>query len=78
MTEWASAERQGREWAQDMTLGEAVTLLAGFEREPWACACVGPPQCCRYRFDQAKALRRGAEIAAGVIRDAARVSLDNR
>ena len=51
-----------------MTLGDGVALL---NAEPWACACVGPPFCCRYAFTQARALHRGAHIVAKLILSAA-------
>lgn len=47
-----------------MTLGEAMDL---FHAPSWACACIGFPDCCLYRFDQARALQRGAHIVAKLI-----------
>lgn len=63
--EWTKARRRAvaAEWELQsrMTLGEARELLAG---PSWACACRGFPNCCLYRWDQARALHRAAHIAA--------------
>lgn len=67
---WSVADRQGRAAAADLTLAEAVVLLdPTYPRI--VCACVGPPWCCRYRFDQARAVRRAAHIAVRMMADLA-------
>lgn len=63
--EWEVAERESwAYWARTMSLGEALDLL---NAEPWGCACVGGLVCCRYRYGTARALQRGAHIAAKLI-----------
>jgi hypothetical protein len=42
-----------------MTLGKALEFLRA---EPWGCACVGGPWCCRLRYAQAHALVRAAHV----------------
>ena len=73
-TRWARwrglIEREEVARRAHMTLGEATELRAA---APWACACVGPPHCCRYAIDQAAALNRAAHIVARLLTDAARV-----
>lgn len=64
---WERAEREEWELQARMTLGEAMRLLQG---QGWACACTGFPNCCRYAFDQAWALQRGAHIVAKLMADA--------
>lgn len=50
----------------DMTLAKATDL----HRTPaWACACIGPPYCCLFAYDQARALHRAAHIAARQMAD---------
>jgi len=65
--EWAEVERQAIAHRAGMTLGEALALL---NAEPWACACIGAPFCCRYSFIQAQALQRAAHIVAKLLADA--------
>jgi hypothetical protein len=67
--EWAEIERQAIATRASMTLGEALELL---NAPPWACACIGPPLCCRYSFIQARALQRGAHIVAKLLAEAGR------
>jgi hypothetical protein len=62
----ARLEAEARARQVDMTLGGAVELL---RVPPWACACIGPPYCCRFSFDQARALQRAAHIAARQLAD---------
>lgn len=62
----ADVERLGRAWQASMTLGQAIELR---NAAPWACACVGPPHCCRFRGAQAAALHRGAHIVARLLAD---------
>lgn len=61
---WADLERMAMEQRAKMTLGEALDLL---NTPPWACACIGPPLCCRYSFIQAQALQRAAHIVVKLI-----------
>lgn len=63
----AELDRLGVTYRAGMTLGDGVALL---NVEPWACACVGPPHCCRYSFIQARALHRGAHIVAKLMTSA--------
>ncbi len=67
---YGDAEATGRKWAASMTLGVAVTYY-GRNGEVWACACVGPPYCCRFRAEQAFELQRGAHIVAKMLEAAA-------
>lgn len=60
----AELDRLAMAYRAGMTLGDGVALL---NAEPWACACIGPPHCCRYAFIQARALHRGAHIVAKLI-----------
>jgi len=66
---WRQTEKTGRAWRAGMTLGEAVELLRS---EPVVCACVGGPHCCRFSWDQARALQRAAHIAARMVSDVMR------
>lgn len=52
-----------------MPLVEATRLLRA---EPWACACIGDPYCCRHAFDHAARLQRAAHIVARLVADAGR------
>lgn len=65
---WREVDATGRAWRAGMALGEATELLTG---EPVICACVGPPHCCRYAWEQARALRRAAHIAVRMMADLA-------
>jgi hypothetical protein len=58
-------------WAYraNMTLGQGVELL---RLEPFACACIGGPICCRYAWGQAKALQRVAHVAVRQMADLAK------
>lgn len=47
-----------------MTLGQAVALM---RTPPWACACVGGLNCCRFQYGQARALMRAAHIAVKMV-----------
>lgn len=62
----AEGERLGMAYRAGMTLGGAMALLNG---PRWACACVGPPHCCRFSFIQAKALHRGAHVVVKLFAD---------
>jgi hypothetical protein len=58
-------EAEGRAHAgQTQTLAEAIDLLGV---EPWACACIGPPWCCVYRFQNAVKLQAFATYAARLV-----------
>jgi len=70
---YGDAEATGWRWAASMTLGVAVNYY-GRHAEVWACACVGPPHCCRFRVEQAHELQRGAHIVAKLLDAAARIS----
>lgn len=62
----AGADAEGVALAAGMTLGGATRLL----RVPsWACACIGPPYCCRFAFDQARALQRAAHVSVKLFAD---------
>lgn len=65
----ADLQRQGRDAVQGMTLGEAVDRLRGLAERQVACACIGPPFCCRFGYEQAYALQRAAHIAAKLVAD---------
>jgi hypothetical protein len=65
--QWAArVDAQGRARVAAMTLAQAVDLLRA---EPFACACVGPPWCCRYAFGQAQALLQAAHITIKMVAD---------
>lgn len=65
---WARWDEEGLRWVADMTLDGATQRL----RAPaFACACVGPPACCTYGFQQARALQRVAHIAVKQLNDLA-------
>lgn len=69
----AAVEREAWARVAGMTLGEALDLLqAEREHGPIWCACIGPPLCCRYAYDQAKMLVRAAHIVVKLIDDAGR------
>jgi len=51
-----------------MTLADATDRLRA---EPWACACIGDPLCCRHPFEQARQLQRAAHIVARQLTDLA-------
>jgi hypothetical protein len=55
-------------WPKDMTptmtLGEGMRWL---HREPFGCACIGPPWCCMDVDRQAARLHRAAHIVAKLV-----------
>lgn len=55
---------------EDMTLGQAVSMLRRQREYPIGCACVGGDLCCVNRFTQARALQRAAHIVARLAADA--------
>jgi hypothetical protein len=64
----ARLDRMGWSWVADMKLGEAVELLRWHRGNgPFACACIGPPGCCRYSVERAESLVRAAHIAAKLV-----------
>lgn len=52
----------------EMTLGD---LAENLRREPYACACIGPPFCCVNRGVVQQELQRGAHIMAKLLVDLA-------
>ena len=67
---WRAEERQAWARVAGMTLGEAAAMLSAWrEHGPVACACIGPPFCCRYPYRQAEALVRAAHIIARLLTD---------
>lgn len=72
------SDRTTREWAEqyrrrdllrvraEMTLGEATEINKG---PGWACACLGGPDCCMFRWTVAEDLQRGAHIVAKMLAD---------
>lgn len=63
-------EEQARRMVANETLGEATRSLRWVrENGPIACACVGPPYCCRYGWRQSEALHRAAHILVRQLAD---------
>ena len=62
----AELVEEGRLRQIGMTLGEAMRLL---RTPPWACACIGPPFCCRYAWERAAALQRAAHVSVKLFAD---------
>jgi hypothetical protein len=64
-------ERMEWERLAAMTLGDALEHLKAVREHPWACACVGPPNCCIRTLHQSQWLQRDAHILVKMIKEVA-------